>query len=290
MRPSSGSKAARNSRCSRSNARDRGAEISQCCSRKLAAMTDLDVVGLGAGAAAAPASTTRRRTDRTRRPAGTAATRVAAAEGGAAFVHLAGGERVVRVPRFRVPPPIRRRGSTATSSYRSRAASCASPHRERRAGGARPRARPRRRRGRLRGSRRPGPRRPARLGAAPAPPGRHRSRRGAAPRGDPRAPDPRLGVLRRDVPRGAGDRSRLRRASAPQRASRTGAISATRSSQPGWLEQVLKVARRLTAPGEAWSDGAAAGAVRLHACDPDHTRPDAAPIPLEAPFLVLIGG
>ena len=82
----------------------RGAEISVLLS-ELAAMTDLDVVGLGAGAAADfgldDAGATRLELDG---PPGTAASlRVAAAEGGAAFVHLEGEERVVRVPRFRVP-------------------------------------------------------------------------------------------------------------------------------------------------------------------------------------------
>ena len=86
-------------------AQARGAEISVLLS-ELAAMTDLDVVGLGAGAAADfgldDEGATRIGLDG---PPGTAATlRVAAAEGGAAFVHLAGEERVVRVPRFRVPP------------------------------------------------------------------------------------------------------------------------------------------------------------------------------------------
>ena len=83
----------------------RGAEVSVLLS-ELAAMTDLDVVGLGAGAAADfgldDEGATRLELDG---PPGTAASlRVAAAEGGAAFVHLEGEERVVRVPRFRVPP------------------------------------------------------------------------------------------------------------------------------------------------------------------------------------------
>ncbi|MEE2939792.1 MAG: DUF4340 domain-containing protein [Planctomycetota bacterium] len=86
-------------------AQARGAEVSALLS-ELAAMTDLDVVGLGANAAADfgldDAGATRLELDG---PLGTAATlRVAAAEGGAAFVHLEGEERVVRVPRFRVPP------------------------------------------------------------------------------------------------------------------------------------------------------------------------------------------
>ncbi|MEC8513179.1 MAG: DUF4340 domain-containing protein [Planctomycetota bacterium] len=83
----------------------RGTEVSVLLS-ELAAMTDLDVVGLGAGAAADfgldDAGATRLDLDG---PPGTAATlRVAAAEGGAVFVHLEGEDRVVRVPRFRVPP------------------------------------------------------------------------------------------------------------------------------------------------------------------------------------------
>lgn len=72
---------------------------------ELAAMTDLDVVATGPDAAADfgldDAGSTRIELEG---PPGTAAVlRAVAAEGGAAFVHLEGSDRVVRVPRFRVP-------------------------------------------------------------------------------------------------------------------------------------------------------------------------------------------
>ena len=128
------------SRCSRSSARGRGAEISVLLS-ELAAMTDLDVVGLGAGAAADfgldDEGATRIGLDG---PPGTAATlRVAAAEAaprsctwrarsGSSVSRASGSPRrsegVVRQLRPRTD-----RGPRAARG----------PHRGRRAGGARPR-------------------------------------------------------------------------------------------------------------------------------------------------------
>ena len=145
----------------------RGAEVSVLLS-ELAAMTDLDVVGLGAGAAADfgldDEGATRLELDG---PPGTAASlRVAAAEGGAAFVHLEGEERVVRVPRFKVPPADPR---AWFDSYVLVPIAGRELREVRIEGGGLPapvtvRARARRR-GVLRGRRRAAPGRPARLGA-----------------------------------------------------------------------------------------------------------------------------